>query len=109
MLDVQWVSDLLLNGQTEKPKYTAMILKASLETGALVTAEEHTVVHGLGSAIAAAITKDYPVPVEIVGIEDVFGESGEACELMDKYGLTAADVVEAARRARKRRARTEGD
>ena len=107
-LDGMGVSARVLNVPTVKPMDTAMILKAARETGALVTAEEHTVVHGLGSAIAAAITKDYPVPVEIVGIEDVFGESGEAFELMDKYGLTAANVVEAARRAMKRRGRKVG-
>jgi len=59
----------------------------------------------LGSAIAAVVAQEHPVPMEFVGVQDVFGESGEAFELMEKYGLTAAKVVEAAMRVVERKGR----
>jgi len=60
-----------------------------------VTAEEHTVVHGIGAAVASAIAENHPTPIAMVGVQDVFGESGEAEELLRKYGLTAEKIVDA--------------
>ncbi|HYY47533.1 MAG TPA: transketolase C-terminal domain-containing protein [Thermoplasmata archaeon] len=95
----------VINLATVKPLDTATIDRAARETGGIVTAEEHTVVHGIGSAIASEIASNHPVPVAMVGVQDVFGESGEAEELLRKYGLTAEKVVDAAHDVIKRRGR----
>jgi transketolase len=95
----------VINLATVKPFDTATIDRAARETGAIVTAEEHTVVHGIGAAVASLVVNNHPVPIEMVGVQDVFGESGEAEELLQKYGLTAEKIVEAAQRAVRRRRR----
>ncbi len=102
-LEAEGVSARVINVSTIKPLDAGSLLRAARETGGFVSAEEHTVVHGLGSAIAVVVAHEHPVPMEFVGVQDVFGESGEAFELMEKYGLTAAKVVEAAQRVMKRR------
>ena len=104
-LEAQGVSARVLNVPTVKPLDTATLARAARDTGGIVTAEEHSVVHGLGAAVAAAVAREHPVPVEMVGVQDVFGESGDAFELMEKYGLTATNVAEGARRVVKRRGR----
>ena len=91
----------VLNVHTVKPLDAAAVIKAARETGAIVTAEEHSIVHGMGSAVAAVTAEHYPVPVQMVGVRDVFGDSGEAEELLEKYGLTAAEVARAAHLALK--------
>ena len=78
---------------------------AALETRGIVTAEEHTVVNGVGAAVAAAVAEEHPVPVEMVGVRDTFGESGDGFELLEKYGLNAAKIVEAARKVMRQRGR----
>lgn len=88
---------------TVKPLDLATLDKAARETGGIVTAEEHTVVHGIGSAVASAVVQNHPVPMAFVGVQDVFGESGEADELLRKYGLTSEKIVEAARAVLKRK------
>jgi len=80
-------------------------LRAAKETGAIVTAEEHSVVGGLGGAVCEALAEGEPVPVERVGMRDVFGQSGTAEELLVHYGLTAAHLVEAAERVLRRKGR----
>jgi len=90
---------------TAKPLDIATIDRAARETGGIVTAEEHTVVHGIGAAIASAIAGNHPVPMAFVGVQDVFGESGEAEELLRKYGLTAEKIVDGAHDVMKRRDR----
>ena len=99
------VSARVINLSTVKPLDVATIGKAARETGGVVTAEEHTVVHGIGGAVASAVVQNHPVPMAFVGVQDVFGESGEAEELFVKYGLTAGKIVEAARSVLKRRGR----
>ena len=64
------------------------------------TVEEHSVIGGLGSAVAETLVRRYPVRQEFVGIQDTFGESGSSADLLKKYGLTAADIVAAAHKAR---------
>jgi len=86
-----------------KPLDVATIDRAARETGGIVTAEEHTVVHGIGGAVASAVGASHPVPLAYVGVQDVFGESGEAEELLTKYGLTAKKIAEAAMGIVKRR------
>lgn len=103
ILDREGVDARVINLSTVKPLDIATIDRAARETGGIVTAEEHTVVHGIGAAIATLVSANHPVPMGYVGVQDVFGESGEAEELMRKYGLTAEKVVGAARDVMKRR------
>lgn len=89
----------VLNMSTIKPLDKDAVLAAAHETGAIVTAEEHSIIGGLGSAVAEVVAEEYPVPVVRVGIQDRFGQSGKPEELLREYGLTAADLVRAARKA----------
>ena len=82
---------------TIKPIDEEIIIKAAAETGAIVTAEEHSVIGGLGEAVAHAVVKNCPVKMTMVGQQDVFGESGKPDELRAKYGMTADDIVKAAK------------
>lgn len=82
---------------TIKPIDRGIIIKAAKETGAIVTAEEHSVIGGLGSAVAEVTAAEAPVKMRFVGQHDVFGESGKPEELKQKYGMTAADIIKAVR------------
>jgi len=83
----------VLNIHTLKPLDIAAIVKAAEETGLLVTAEEHSIIGGLGSAVTEVTGEYCPVPVKRVGLPDVFGESGKAEELLEKYGLTPQNLI----------------
>jgi transketolase len=89
----------LVNIHTPKPLDADAVMKAAYETGAFVTAEEHTIAGGLGSAIAEAAAGICPVPIKMVGIRDRFGVSGEAEELFEYFGLTPEKIASAAREA----------
>lgn len=89
----------LINLHTIKPIDRAAIKKAAEETGAIVTAEEHTILGGLGGAVSEVVTQECPVPVEFVGVKDRFGESGSPEELFKVFELTSVDIVKAAKRA----------
>ncbi len=91
---------------TVKPLDEDEVRAAALETGAIVTAEEHLLHGGLGARVAQAVVRSAPVPMEFVGLDDTYAESGDPEALMRKYGLTAAEVVAAVRRVLQRR--TEG-
>ena len=82
---------------TIKPIDTEVIVKAAKETGAIVTAEEHSVIGGLGSAVCEVTAEECPVKVRMVGQLDTFGSSGKPEELKKEYHMTAADIVAAAR------------
>jgi transketolase len=86
----------VVNLHTIKPLDEKTIVKAARETGGVVTAEEHSVMMGMGSAVAMCLVENFHVPMKRVGIPDTFGESGGCEELMTKYGLTAENIVEAA-------------
>ena len=88
----------VVNMSTIKPIDTALLLTCARETGAFVTAEDHNVVGGLGGAVAEALARTLPSPIEFIGVQDVFGESGEPDELAAKYGLAGPSIAEAARR-----------
>jgi len=92
------ISARVVNIHTIKPIDEEIIIQAARETRALVTAEEHQVAGGFGSAVAEVLVKYHPVPIEMLGVQDSFGESGQPAELMEKYGLTARDICEAAGR-----------
>lgn len=83
---------------TIKPIDEEAIVKAAKETGAIVTAEEHSVIGGLGSAVAEVVVKKAPVKMAMVGQQDTFGESGKPDELRKKYGMTAEDIVAAVKK-----------
>ena len=84
---------------TIKPIDRAAIVRAATETGAIVTAEEHNIIGGLGSAVAEVVCETVPVPVVRLGVNDTFGKSGPAVELLKLYGLTAENIVAKAREA----------
>ncbi|HWR38629.1 MAG TPA: transketolase family protein [Patescibacteria group bacterium] len=98
LLAAEGVSVRVLNMATIKPLDTAAIVAAARDTGAIVSCEEHSVLGGLGGAVAEVLGEQCPVPLERVGIQDRFGESGTPQDLLKKFGLTAADIVGATRR-----------
>lgn len=93
----------VLNISSLKPIDKDFIIKASQETGALVTAEEHSIIGGLGSAVAEILVEHAPCPLERVGVKDTFGESGKPQELLDKYGLNSSTIKEAVCKVMKRK------
>ncbi|WP_026486254.1 transketolase family protein [Caldanaerobius polysaccharolyticus] len=93
------VSARVIDIHTIKPIDQELIVKAAWETGAIVTAEEHSVIGGLGSAVCEVVSERVPVPVRRVGIKDVFGQSGKPDELLKLYHLTPEDIVEEALKA----------
>ena len=88
----------VINMHTIKPIDRETIIRAATETGAIVTAEEHQVNTGLGSAVAEVVVQHHPVPMAFVGMPDCFGESGPPLKLMEKYGLTAEAIAEKAKK-----------
>ena len=89
----------VINMSTIKPIDTELIIKAAKETKAIVTAEEHSIIGGLGSAVSEVVSENCPIIVKKVGINDCFGESGTPAELLEKYGLTAKHIVEKVKEA----------
>ncbi|RII25287.1 MAG: transketolase [Geobacter sp.] len=96
-LKKEGVSARVVHIGTIKPLDREIIAKAARETGVIVTAEEHSIVGGLGSAVAEVLAEECPVPLKRVGVNDRFGTSGKAEELLKYFGLTAEDLVEAGR------------
>ena len=103
ILESQGVSVELINMHTIKPLDVQAILKSVGKTGCVVTAEEHNVIGGMGDVVAQAAAKHYPVPVEFIGTQDTFGESGTPNQLLTKYGLDAVNIVAAAKKVIERR------
>ncbi|MGN1007709.1 MAG: transketolase family protein, partial [Butyricicoccus sp.] len=99
MLAAEGISAKIVDMFTWKPIDEELIVASAKETGAIVTAENHQVKCGLGSAVAQVLAKNTPVPMEMVGIEDRFGQVGAQNFLQEEYGLTAAHIVEAAKKA----------
>lgn len=99
MLAGEGVSARVLNMHTVKPVDAEAVLRAAEETGAVVTAENHSVIGGLGSAVAEVLAEGKPAPLERVGVKDHFGQVGKAPYLMGVFGITHADIAKAARKA----------
>jgi transketolase len=95
LLALQGISVEVIDVHTIKPLDVETIVASAKKTGAVVTAEEHSIIGGLGGAVAEALVENYPVPMLRVGTQDTFGESGKPAELLEKYGLTAAHIVQA--------------
>ncbi|MBR2912612.1 MAG: transketolase family protein [Oscillospiraceae bacterium] len=93
MLAAEGISARVLNIHTIKPLDEELILKAAKETGRIVTVEEHSIIGGLGSAVADCVTENYPVPVTKIGVNDEFGHSGPAVDLLKEFGLCADNIV----------------
>lgn len=99
MLEADGIDARVINIHTIKPIDKAILVKAAKETGAIVTAEEHNVIGGLGGAVSEALSEEYPVPVVRLGVEDTFGKSGPALELLKIFGLDAEHIAEKAKKA----------
>lgn len=102
-LEGEGISARVIDVHTIKPLDRELIAKAAKETGAMVCAEEHLMDSGLGVRVAQVVSETNPVPIEFVGIDNTYAESGPPDALLDKYGLRAKNVAEAARRAVKRK------
>ncbi|MCQ2544838.1 MAG: transketolase family protein [Clostridia bacterium] len=103
VLEAEGISVRLIDIHTIKPIDSDIIIKAAKETGAIVTAEEHSVIGGLGDAVAQVVVKNSPCPMAMVGQQDTFGESGKPDELRKKYHMTAEDIIEAVKNIKRER------
>lgn len=99
LLKAEGINARIINIHTIKPLDRDIVLKAAKETGAIVTAEEHSVVGGLGGAVSELVAEEYPVPVVKLGVYDTFGHSGPAEKLLDEFGLRAVNIVEKVKKA----------
>ncbi len=102
-LKQEGISARVIDIHTIKPLDSDIIIKAAKETGAIITCEEHNLLGGLGSAVSEVVVKNFPVPMEMVGLNDTFGESGKPYELVQKYGLTPENILEKAKALLKRK------
>ncbi len=103
ILEEKGISVEVINIHTIKPLDTEAVLESIRKTKCAVTAEEHNIIGGLGDSIAQVATKKFPVPIEFIGTNDTFGESGKPLELLKKYGLDTPNIVEAAEKVIKRK------
>ncbi|NLL53068.1 MAG: transketolase family protein [Peptococcaceae bacterium] len=103
VLFAKGINTTVVNCASLKPLDKDTILKVARQTGAVVTAEEHNIIGGLGSAVAEVLSENYPVPLYRVGIKDTFGESGSPEELLQKYGLTSTAIIQAVETVLKRK------
>jgi len=99
MLKSRGINARVINMHTIKPIDREIIIKAAKETGAVVTAEEHSIIGGLGSAVAEVLSEDAPTPLVRVGVMDEFGRSGPAVELLKLFGLSAENIADRAGQA----------
>src|SRR3989338_7940638 len=99
----QGTSVLVLNLHTIKPIYEKPVIEVAKRAGAIVTVEEHQIVAGMGSAVAEVLARNYPVPIEFVGVPDVYGQSGEPAELLKHFGLDPRGIMEKVRKVIRRK------
>ena len=98
-LAAEGISAEVIDLHTLKPIDAELLIKSAEKTGAVVTAEEHNIIGGLGSAVCEVLSEKRPVPVERVGVRDLFGRSGKVPQLLELYGLTSAEIVKRAKAA----------
>ncbi len=101
LLEVEGISVRVVNIHTIKPLDKQLVAECAVKTGLIVTAEEHSVIGGLGSAVAEAVTESCPVPVVKIGVNDEFGHSGPAADLLKEFGLSAENIVKTVKDAMK--------
>lgn len=99
----QKINAAVINLHTIKPLDENTLLKYAKKTGAIVTIEEHQKAAGMGSAVAEFISQNYPIPIEIIGVEDTFGESGEGYKLLEKYGISTKHIIQKVNKILKRK------
>ena len=104
ILEEQGISVEVINIHTIKPLDTEAVIRSIKKTKCAVTAEEHNIIGGLGDSIAQVAARNLPIPIEFVGTNDTFGESGTPAQLLKKYGLDSPNIVEAARKVLARKA-----
>lgn len=102
-LEKDGIGTIVLNNHTIKPIDERKIIELAKKTNAVVTIEEHNIIGGLGGAVAEVLTKHLPMPMEFVGMKDIFGESGKPEELIEKYGMGAKDIKNAIKKVLKRK------
>ncbi|HEY0042038.1 MAG TPA: transketolase C-terminal domain-containing protein, partial [Flavisolibacter sp.] len=102
-LEEKGISVEVINLHTIKPLDEEAIIASIQKTGCAVTAEEHNIYGGMGDAVAQVAAKHFPIPIEYVGTNDTFGESGTPDQLLEKYGLSTKHIVEAAEKAMARK------
>lgn len=102
-LEKEGISCMVINNHTIKPIDKETIIAAANKCGAVVTIEEHQIMGGCGSAVAEVLAQNHPVPIEMVGVDDHFGESGEPNELLEKYGMGKNSIKEAIKKVIKRK------
>lgn len=102
-LDEEGIGAMVVNNHTIKPLDEKTLLEAAKKCGAVVSVEEHQIIGGMGSAVAELLAKHLPTPMEFVGIKDVFGDSGEPNELIEKYGMDVKSIKNAVRKVLKRK------
>jgi transketolase len=105
-LEEEKIGSIVLNMHTIKPLDEKKLAELAKKCGAVVTVEEHQIEGGLGGAVAEALARHAPTPVEFIGMHDTFGESGAPAELIAKYGMAAKDIRAAAKRAMRRKQST---
>jgi transketolase len=103
MLEEKGVGVIVLNSHTIKPLDAKKIVALAKKTGAVVTVEEHQVAGGLGGAVAELLAREAPTPIEFIGMQGVFGESGTPAELISKYGMGEKDIVAAVKKVIRRK------
>ncbi len=102
-LEKEGIKVSVVNNHTIKPMDVVMIMKVARNCGAVVTVEEHQVMGGMGSAVAEVLAKNYPIPMEMIGMQDCFGESGQPEELLEKYGMSVVKIKEAVKKIIRRK------
>jgi len=102
-LEAEGIKTKVMNLATIKPLDTEAILALAKETKAIVTVEEHQIAGGMGSAVAEVLAQNYPVPIEFIGIRDLFGQSGTPDELIEHYGMGRDAIKEAVKKVLKRK------
>src|SRR3989339_144778 len=97
-LESKGIETIVINNHTVKPMDERTIIRSAKTTGAVVTCEEHQIDGGMGSAVAEILSRNFPVPIEFIGVPNCFGESGKSEELFKKFKLTSKDIIEAVKR-----------
>lgn len=97
-LEENGVGTIVVNNHTVKPMDEKVIVEVARKTGAVVTVEDHQIAGGMGSAVGEVLAKSFPVPIEFIGMNDSFGESGDPDELLTKYIMKKKDIIEAAKK-----------
>ncbi len=102
-LEKKGIAVRVINNHTIKPMDEKMIIKSAKDAGAVVTVEEHQIAGGMGSAVAEVLAKNHPVPIEFIGVQNHFGESGNPNELLEHFGMGVAHIKDAVKKVLKRK------